>query len=389
MAVCVVAGALVGCGGSSATSAPSAPSGSISGPGFSATGSMTTARMGHTATLLPNGRVLIAGGYSGEGPDHLTYFASAELYDPATGTFSGTGSMKTARAGATATLLPNGAVLIAGGYFIDATGATVALASAELYDPTTAVFTPAGSMSSARYNHTATLLTDGRVMLAGGTGSSASLSSVELYEPGTSAFSSGGSMTTARTGHTATSLATGWILLAGGARTDQPGSPVYLASTELYDPATGTSMAGGSMAAVRYTHTATLLPNGRVLIAGGLAIVGGGSKGSLASAELYDPGAATFTPTGSMAAARSGHLAVILANGLVLVAGGLGLSGSGAASNPTAAELYDPAGGAFSVVGTTTGRSGATGTLLANGLVLIAGGGNTSGILASAELYRP
>lgn len=388
MAVCLVVGALVGCGGSSASSAPSAPSGSISGPGFSATGSMTTARMGHTATLLSNGRVLIAGGYSGEGPDHLVYLASAELYDTATGTFSATGSMKTARAGATATLLPNGAVLIAGGYFVDAAGATVALASAELYDPTAATFTTAGSMSSARYNHTATLLTDGRVMLAGGTGSSASLSSVELYELSTSVFSSGGSMTTPRTGHTATSLATGWILLAGGARTDQPGSPVYLASTELYDPATGTSTAGGSMAARRYTHTATLLPNGQVLLAGGLAIVGG-SKVSLASAESYDPGTATFTPAGSMTAARSGHVAVILANGLVLVAGGLGLSGSGAVSNPTAAELFDPAGGAFSVVGSTTGRSGATGTLLADGLVLIAGGGNTSGILASAELYRP
>jgi hypothetical protein len=376
LAACLVSAGLAGCGGTSATSGP---------PGFNATGSMTAARMSHTATLLPNGKILVAGGYSGGGPDHLTYLAAAELYDPASGTFSATGSMTTARAGATAILLPTGRVLIAGGYTIDGSGATIALASAELYDPASGTFTATGSMASARYHYAATLLGGGRALFAGGAGAGrTTLASAEVYDPATGTFGSAGSMTTGRIGQTATLLEDGRVLLVGGVRDES----VYLDSAELYDPASGTFTATGSMAAARYDPCATKLPDGRVLVAGGLVVGGDGMKVSLASAEIFDPATGAFTSTGSMAAARSAHGAVLLSSGRVLVVGGLAVH-SGADLYATTAELYDPAGGAFSAAGSTTGRVSATVTLLADGRALIAGGGNASSVLASAELYQP
>ncbi|MGD0248584.1 MAG: kelch repeat-containing protein, partial [Candidatus Limnocylindrales bacterium] len=144
---------------------------------FSLTGSMTTVRYAHTATMLSDGRVLIAGGYVGGGVN-LKSLASAELYDPKTGTFSLTGSMTTARVGHTATMLSDGRVLIAGGF----DGSKV-LASAELYDPKTGTFSPTGSMTDGRDSHTATMLSDGRVLIAGGSGNSNVLASAELYQP--------------------------------------------------------------------------------------------------------------------------------------------------------------------------------------------------------------
>jgi hypothetical protein len=235
-------------------------------PGFSQTGSMAKARDSHTATLLYDGRVLIAGGP----------YSSAELYDPAAGTFSPTGSMTTARSGHTATLLSDGRVLIAGGDGFD-------LASAELYSPAAGTFSPTGSMTTARSGHTATLLADGRVLIAGGGGVFSNAyytDSAELYDPATGTFRPTGSMTRARSGHTATRLTDGRVLITAGRR----GS--YLGSAELYDPATGTFSPTGSMATARESHTATLLADGRVLIVGG-SVAGVGP--ATASAELYQP----------------------------------------------------------------------------------------------------
>jgi hypothetical protein len=274
-----------------------------------------------TATLLSDGRVLITGGMTGGGA-----VASAELYDPKTGTFSATGSMATSRYGHTATLLSDGRVLIAGGWN---GGGNVA--SAELYDPKSGIFSSTGSMATARYGHTATLLSDGRVLIAGGVNRYGGYaSSVELYDPKTGAFNSTGSMATARYGHTATLLSDGRVLIAGGV--NRYGG--YASSVELYDPKTGAFSATGSMTTARYGHTATLLSDGRVLIAGGVS----GSGDAVASAEVYDPKTGAFNSTGSMATDRYDHTATLLSDGRALITGGKNGSGDAVAS----AEVYTP-----------------------------------------------
>jgi hypothetical protein len=329
--------------------------------GFAFTGSMASARLAHTATLLNNGQVLIAGGENTTG-----VLATAQLYDPASGTFTATGSMTSARGGHTATLLNNGKVLIAGG----TTGFGV-LATAELYDPATGAFTTTGSMTTTRESHTATLLNNGKVLIAGGTDGVRIFSTAELYDPATGTFTATGGMIRLRQGHTATLLNSGTVLIAGG-RSNCGGLACILLNSELYDPASGTFTATGSMTSAREADTATLLNNGKVLIAGG-------DDGAtvLASAELYDPASGTFTATGSMASARNAHTATLLNNGDVLVAGGSSAS----------AELYDPATGTFTATGSMTiSRGGHTATLLNNGNVLVGGGENS---VASAELYFP
>ena len=354
--------------GSSVSPSPS-PRGAAGPAGvFRQTGSMGVPRANATATLLSSGRVLIAGGTDGGNVGNYSTartLDSAELYDPATGKFSPAGSMATTRFSQTATLLPNGCVLIAGGY----DGAN-ALASAELYDPATGKFSPTGSMTTRRGNQTATLLPDGRVLVAGGYdgpiagyGPTGWLASAELYDPSTGRFSSTGSMTTARDGQTATLLPDGRVLVAGGYDgTDN------LASAELYDPATGKFGPAGSMAAARASHTATLLSDGRVLLVGGLD--------GTATAELYDPATGRFSPTGSMAADRFSQTATLLPDGRVLVVGGL-------KPEPdkywyvASAEMYDPVSGKFGPAGSMAStRAYHTATLLPSGQILLAGGEN-------------
>ena len=298
---------------------------------LTSTGSLNTPRDSHTATLLNNGTVLIAAGVDNNG----NVLASAELYNPAAGTFTFTGSLNTARSEHTATLLNNGMVLIAGGQ--DPFGNT--LASAELYNPATGTFAPAGRLNTARFYHTATLLNNGEVLIAGGQAPLQSctvppcnaipLAGAELYNPATGVFTPTGSLNTARAYHTATPLNNGMVLLTGGL--DNNGN--ILASAELYNPTASTFTPTGSLNTARYSHTAELLNNGMVLIAGGT-----GSSPSLASAELYDPTETTFATTGSLNAPRHNHTATLLTNGMVLVAGGSGSSGILAS-----AELYQPA----------------------------------------------
>jgi WD40 repeat protein len=345
-----------------------APTASPAASPFSPTGSLATARAGHTATLLLDGRVLIAGGRVGA----LDWIASAELYDPKTGTFTPTGSMSAARFRHTATLLPDGRVLIAGGM-----GAKAG-ASAELYDPTTGTFSPTGTMASSRYNHSATLLSDGRVLIAGGEGSG-TLTSAELYDPKTGAFSPTGSMSTGRLGQDATLLSGGRVLIAGGSSD----KPKVFASAELYDPKRGKFSPTGSMTTAREFYTLTRLPDGRVLAVGGEDAL----NTPLDSAELYDPTTGEFSPTGSLSDTWEYHAATLLSDGRVLIAGGLQNS---MAVPVASAELYDPKTGMFSSTGSmAAGRQGHTATLLADGRVLIVGGSSKGSVIGSAELFRP
>jgi N-acetylneuraminic acid mutarotase len=339
------------------------------------TGSLNIARYYHTATLLSNGRVLVAGG-AAPGAQTFPYPAlvSAELYDPATGNWTFTGHLNAGRLLHTATLLLNGKVLVAGGWSEDHPHNGI-MSSAELYDPATGNWTRTIGMNVGRAAHTATLLFDGRVLVVGA--SRGSPNSAELYDPATENWSFTGSTTTPRYGyHTATLLPNGKVLVAAGY--DSIGH--ISANAELYAPATGTWTATGSLVSTRQDHTATLLANGKVLVAGGT------NNGVLASAELYDPATGNWTPTGSMNVARWRHTATLLCDRRVLVAGGLNRSNSLAS-----AEIYDPATGNWTVTGSLNNARGLhSATLLFGGRLLVAGGISAGGgFLASAELYNP
>jgi len=332
-------------------------------PGDAQCNSVIAGRIDHTTTLLSDGKVLIAGGRAADG----TALTGVEIYDPATGSFSPTGSLLVGRMDHTATLLPNGKVLIAGGASLGPT--------AELYDPATRAFSPTtGSMSSRRENHTATLLPNGRVLIAGGR-LTQRLSTGEIYDPSTGTFSATGSMTAARDGHTATLLVAGQVLIVGGAGG-------FGTSAELYNPTTNAfGPTSGSMSNSYFFHTATLLQDGRVLIAVGSPA----SATYLAAAELYDPATSTFSRTTSRMTGRIGHTATRLPSGKVLITGGL--------SGPTTlatAEVFDPATSTFSAtVGTMDiERKYHTATLLPTGRVLIAGGASRT-YLSSAASYDP
>ncbi len=333
------------------------------------TGSLTTARKNHTATLLPNGKVLVVGGYNG------SYLASAELYDPATGTWISVHSLTTARENHTATLLPNGQLLVVGG----SNGSY--LASTELYDPATNTWTTSDSLPIARSAHTATLLpspSPGRVLVVGGYNGSY-LANAFLYDLSLGLWNGSVVPGTARSAHTATLLPSNEEALVVGGRSTGNSSPVPAA--ELYQDSYATfSPAGYLSYPPLSSHTATLLPNGQVLVAGGYPDV--------PLAWLFDRGEKSWTLTGYLATARQAHTAILLPNGKVLVAGGDNAN-SGTLAN---AEIYDPATGTWtSARSLTTARENHTATLLPNGKVLVAGGYDTSSgkYLASAEIYDP
>lgn len=347
------------------------PSPSPAGPGSIVGGAeMLEPRSGHTATLLPDGRVLITGGMR----RNQDFYRSAELFNPATGKFSATGGMQVARVGHVAVLLRSGKVLVAGGWI--GHGVTD---DAELYDPATGKFTVIGHMLTKRGRPEATLLRDGNVLITGGgnntDGPGSSITSAEIFDVATSKFRATGSMHYARIAHTATLLADGRVLVAGGRGSEVNGS------AEIYDPKAGTFRETGHLIVARYKHTAGLLPDGRVLIAGGSDERDW--HGTLSSAELYDPQRGTFTSTSSLHDARFKlpDAAVQLRSGQLLIAGG-----------NRQAELYDERTGKFTVVGgdTEDSRHYMSETLLSDGRVLLAGGyAYSPEATAQTWIYRP
>jgi hypothetical protein len=462
---------------------------------WTTTGSMHFPRSGHTATLLPDGRVLVDGGACNGvayGCDFSSFYAaqrSAEIYDPTTGAWSDTGRMQVGREFQTATRLRDGTVLVAGGFTSCDDDFCSDLAKSELYDPASGKWTATGSMHSAREQHTATLLPGGLVLVSGGLNEGGyrnggrTEASAELYDPSTGTWSSTASMDSARYGHTATLLKNGWVLVSGG-QTD---------GAEIYEPPARTWVSPGAMGTARTDHTATLLGDGRVLVTGGVGpdgrpqptaevfLAGRGPLVSIAPTSLtfatklvgttsgphtyrvenlgtsplavsgivvsgahpsdfgastdctagpllpgasctvsttfaptatglrtaivavadnaphgphgatvagYGSGPDAWAPTAPMSSARDNATATLLRNGHVLIAGGQ----NGPASSPLSqAELYDPATHAFTTTGSLqTGRANATATLLADGDVLVAGGkGANFANLTSAELYNP
>ena len=346
---------------------------------LSPTGSMQHPRASHTASLLPDGTVLITGGFAGSGSESRPYI-STELFDPASGAFRPGPDMVAPRSGHAAVVLKDNRILLVGGW----SGASGVTNTAEIYDPATHRFSRVGSMAVARGECTATLLQDGKVLVVGGVDhNDRALSSAELFDPRTNSFSSSASMMVPRSQHTATLLRNGTVLIIGGGSCDCPSKTVYRA-VELYEPSVGKFISVGSLFAARYKHTAVFLADGKVLVAGGSDARDW--HGLLTSAELYDPSSRAFQSLPPMNASRFkfSNAALRLQSGDVFIAGG--------APFP---ELFRPRERSFVTVpgGFEAARYFASATLLGDGRVLVVGGyseGN-GGLPATGRswLYRP
>jgi hypothetical protein len=351
-------------------------------------GSLNTSRYRHSATMLNNGQILVVGGVSCPSSSSCTYLNSAELYNPDSSLFANSGTMATARSAPTV-LLNNGKVLVAGGYSCDGSGNCSSLSSAEIYDPATGTFGSAGTMTVARSDHTMTVLGDGTVLIASGQNctsatSCSALSSAEIYDPKAGTFTSTSSVMSApRFGASPVLLNSGSVLIAGGF--DGTNLP---AAAEIYSPANGFTGTGASLNVPRFYSSATLLNSGQVLVAGGLTCNLPGCPSN--AAEIYDPVANTFTNvTGGLVVPRFNHTATLLSNGGVLVVGGYSSCGS-SCSSEASTELFDPVAGKFSSgQSVATARAGHTATRIANGNVFISGGINAGVTLVTDEWYQP
>ena len=353
-----------------AAAAPTPPTAPTPGStSFTATGSLLAYRDSHAATLLQNGKVLVSGGFN----SRSVAVATAELYDPATAAWTAASAMQTPRSSPAATLLANGKVLVSGGQTSLVT--PTSLATVELYDPATNNWSAAGPFATARSVHTATLLPNGKVLVAGGLNTAASANSIaiaELYDPATNTWSPAGTMATARYAHTATLLPTGKVLVIGGLAVSGE-----VGTAELYDPATNIWTTVGRLATPRYGHAATLLGNGKLLLTGGSGFATG-AFATFKSVEIYDSATHVAVVVAPMAVARVSHTMTLLRDNKVLVTGGFASLGSG--------EVYDAATNVWTPTGAmVAGRHAHTATLLNNGRVLIGGGVESN--QGSAELF--
>jgi hypothetical protein len=352
---------------------------------WTSAGNMTAARSGHTATLLQNGMVLVAGGANG-----ALVTPSAEIYNPTTNSWAVAASMANARTGHTATLLSDGRVLVVGG----GAGAT-----AEIYDPTAGTWSATGSLNAIRQGQTASLLQNGMVLVAGGcctTGDvpgysepvSEALTSAELWNPATGQWTLTGNMVNMHAYHTANVLSNGNVLVAGGTSLQLPPGPETVDAAEIYNAASGTWTAVGGLIAARYFDTASLLIDDQVLVAGGN---GGGCCSGLSSAELYSPSAQSWQEMPAMNTGVYEQAAAVLAGSTeALVSGGYSCCNS-ANSTTATAEIFNINTETWSLTASMNqARYSHTLTTLSDGTVLAAGGlvsGGGTTTLASAERF--
>ncbi|HTT86963.1 MAG TPA: choice-of-anchor D domain-containing protein, partial [Acidimicrobiales bacterium] len=330
------------------------------------TGSMTTPRTHFSSTLLTDGMVLVAGGedyYS-----HTT--ATAELYDPATGSFAPTGSLGTSREFQAAVRLPDGRVLVAGGLTATESGESTS-SSAEIYDPAKGTWSPTGAMGTAGDGLTAVLLGNGLVLVTGFTASDP-----ELYDPAKGTWSETGPLPLAGQFGLATLLHSGMVLLTGGPD----------GASALYDPTTNAWSTTGSLLTPRNGGTVTVLHDGDALVVGGVAAVGGNP---LSSAELYDPAQGIWTATSSLPEGRFDQSAALLPNGEVIVVGGCTTSCENGASEDASYIYGDGYWGQTASL--PSSRFGQSATVLGDGDVLMAGGEEDDSVepTTTAELYIP
>jgi hypothetical protein len=347
-------------------------------PGTLATAGVTTVgRFSHTATLLENNKVLIAGGMERNG----VWLDTGEVFDDATGRFIATARMSSRRAGAMAVALPDGKALIAGG----SDGSDKNLASAEIYDPQTNSFSLTGSMNAPRAHGVAIFLPRiNKALIIGGAanGDHNDHASAELYDPATQRFSQTGSMRVPRAYFNAVLLRDGRVLVMGGMSSDLP-NPNIEASAEIYDPALGRFLPAGSMNVSRFKHGAALLPDGKVIVMGGQT---GSSYGErLASTEIFDPATGKFQRGPQMKLPRYKLVNSVsrLKDRRILVGGG--------ADQP---EIYDPAANDFTLVSgpQLDGFLFSTATTLSNGKVLLVNGYGrhpTAGAVREAWMWEP
>jgi hypothetical protein len=371
--VLVAAGALFSSGVRAPVAAPSPYGRIVAAP------NMHVARASHAQVLLPDGRVFIAGGFSGSGGESSPY-RSTEFFDPRTGAFSDGPLLTVGRSTLTATVQVDGRVLLAGGY--SAPGGPRGVA--ELFDPASGTITVAGQMVVPRAGQTATLLSDGRVLMVGGRDpAQRALASAELYDPRTQTFTLTDSMSVPRAAHTATLLADGRVLVAGGGAGRYPREQLQ-SRLEIYDPSAGRFSPAGHLLTPRYKHAAALLPDGRVLIVGGSD--SRAWSGQFASTEVCDVAAPACAPGPEMKEQRFKLPGAVtgLADGSVLIAGG-----------GADAELLLAGRARLVTVPGTLGaaRYFAAATRLADGRVLVTGGyaRTRGGLPASnaARLYVP
>ncbi|MEU6994716.1 DUF6603 domain-containing protein [Streptomyces sp. NPDC046465] len=349
------------------------------------TGTLPTPAAQTETVILATGKALIAGGTGASG----TALAATALFDPTADAWSASVPLAAARRLHSTTRLADGRVLAAGGRGADGTP----LASAELFDPAAVTWSPSAPMGVARFAHSATPLSGGRVLAAGGSAARGgqgfgALRSAELFDPVTRAWTATAPMNDARTGHQAVSLRDGRVLVVGGALptggTGGTGGDAALAYCELYDPASGAWTPTGSLHTARKGHQATLLPDGRVLVTGGeAAVAADGTFGprALASAELFDPAAGTWTPAAALPSGRARHRALLTRAGDVLVIGGT--TGPGFTAGFRSVLAYDPAAGTWTrIAGLSQGRWSTAVAELADDRVLVTGGISAAGAAA-------